>query len=155
MQNSFDHSGCGLTGNQRKCLNFASPSFDFLLSDDVGGPVGTFDKYIRVNRQDGFQRSVFVKSTNVIHHLESFEDFSPFGLREDWPVGPLQSADRVVAIDRNNQRVAKLACAVEQIQVSGVNDVETTIGKDNTLSCLLQPAYILSNGVSGLDGNHV
>jgi len=108
-----------------------------------------------VNCENGLQWCVLIEGADKVDHVESFKDLRTLILGKYGTFRSFESTDRAIAVDRNNQRIAKLACTAQQVQVARMNNVETTIGKDNSLSRTLQAAYVLSNGVSGLDGNHV
>ena len=78
---------------------------------------------------------VFVKDHHCIDGCERFEDLGAFVFRMDRAVGRLvERLDRSIAVDADDQQIAKRARVSKVTDVSGMKDVEHTVGEDNLLA---------------------
>src|SRR6266850_3464492 len=96
----------GTSFHQRKDYDFSVPALDFMLANDVVGPVGTLDENVRMNLQDRVERRVLVEQADKVDHLKAVEKFGTFVRRNNGSVRTFYTNDRSVTVDCNHQDIA-------------------------------------------------
>lgn len=117
-----------------KGKEFDAPAMgdDFLRPDDVFGRVVTaFDEDIGEDLGNEFEGGVLAEQDDGIDELQGGEDACAgvFGL--EWARGAFEAAHGIVGIEAHDEAVAELLCAFEVIDMAEVEEVETTVGKDD------------------------
>jgi len=151
LQHPLNNTCRGLARHQRERNDLATPSFDFLAADDVVYPVGPFYENVRPNIKNGFQGSVFVERADVVHDFQGREKLPTLRLRKDRAIRALQTLNGFISIDGNNQGIAEGTRTGEQVEMSGVEDIEAAVGENDFLAGGLKPANLLSDSVSRMD----
>lgn len=75
-----------------------------------------------------------IKDHNMIHTPKCGNKRRSFILIQDRAPGSFQAANRPVAVDRHNERIAQCACTFEIAHVADVENIEAAVGKDDLLS---------------------
>ena len=106
-----------------------SRSYLARANDGLGRIVAALDDDVGFDPTNQLERRVLVEDGDGIDGLEGGEDVRSFTLRPHGPLGSLETFDRGVAVDADNQRVATRTRAHEDVDVSGMQEIEDTIGE--------------------------
>ena len=79
--------------------------------------------------QDGREGSVLIENANQVDGLHRGDDFRTFVLAEDRPIVTLQTPYRCIAVQRHDKDIAFPTGAVEQVDVTRMENVEAAVGK--------------------------
>jgi len=124
--------GRGISGNDWHGNDAPAGGFNFFPADDlIAGPVAAFDENVGQQRGDGFARSEFLKNDDGVHTFEGREDFRAFEFRQDRATRAFQFADARVAVDTDDERVAKRARLFQALNVARMQKVEAAVRKDD------------------------
>ena len=127
-----DDRRCRLTGGQRDDHAFPAPPADFRSADDgVGGVVAPLHDEVGAKELDECQRRVLIEDGDGINGLEASKHIGPLDLVAHWTIGPLQSPNASIAVQPDDQRIATFAGTAEDVEMSGMQEVEHPIGKDD------------------------
>src|ERR1051325_3886153 len=91
--------------------------------------VATLDDQIRTQRNDRFERCVFVEYHHGIDHRERREQVSALPLAADGTFRALQPADRCIAVDADHERIPGAAGREEQVDMTGMKEIEHAVGE--------------------------
>src|SRR5207302_5486646 len=94
-------------------------------------PVATFDENVGQQRGDGFARSDFVKDDDGVNTFEGGENLRAFKFRQDRAARAFQLADAGVAVDADDERVAKRTRLLQALNVAGMQKVEAAVCEDD------------------------
>ena len=87
---------------------------------------------VRLNRADDVVGGVFVEDDRGIHRRQGLKHLGSLVIRIDWPVRRLALGARgAVAVDADDQEVAKGASRTEVARVPRVKDVEDAVREHN------------------------
>lgn len=93
--------------------------------------IATFDMDLGPKFCDQGLRRILIEKDGAVYRPESFQDRDTVLGRIHWaPWALLKSTDGIVAIDTNNEQVAKLFRFSEVLDVPCVENVEDAVGKD-------------------------
>ena len=110
----------------------AASGFDFLAADDlIAGPIATFDKHIGKESRDHFLRSGFVEDEYSIDTFKTGEYFGALVLWYDRAPRTFERANTAVAVNADDQYIAKGACRFEAADMARVKKIEAAVGEDN------------------------
>jgi len=122
----------GISGNDRNGNDAPASGFNFFPADNlIAGPIAAFDENVGQQRGDGFARSEFLKNDDGVHAFEGSENFRALKFGQDRAAGAFQFADARVAVDTDDERVAKRARLFQALNVAGVQKVEAAVRKDD------------------------
>src|SRR2546427_211426 len=148
---AFDDAGCGLAFQQRKRNHLATPAFDFgPTHNTIETPVCAFHKNVRVNLQDCLERHVLVKRAHEIDHFKTRQEFGSLFLTENGTAGTFDAHDGTVSIDGDDQDIAQGVRLPQKIDVSGVQEIEAAVTKDDLLAGGLKATNLFCNMVEGI-----
>ena len=122
--------GSGLSGRQWDHDNTTAPRANLRRPDDgVLGVVPTLHENIGTQTLDELERCILVEEDDAIHHLERGDDIRALRLRANGTRRALQTANRIVAIEADDQRVASPAGAKQNVDVSRMEQIEDAVGE--------------------------
>jgi hypothetical protein len=128
----LEDDGGGIGVEDVDALDATTGGFDFFAANDlVAGPVATFDKDIWKKCGDDRARSRFVEDEDRVDAFEAGEDFGALELRGDWAAGSFEGANAAVAVDADDEEIAKGAGGFKTVDVPGMKKIEAAIGEDN------------------------
>ncbi len=102
--------------------------------DSVDGVVAAFDQNVRLERADELQRSVFLEENNGVYSSKRSHHTGAFAFADDGAAGTLETADRCVGIQAEDELRAEAAAILEQRYVADVQKIEAAIGEDDGLA---------------------
>jgi hypothetical protein len=124
--------------------------FDGIPADDlIGRPVGAFDENIRLQDRNDLGGGVLVEGHNRVDACKGREQLASFVLWHEWPTFALVPPNRRVGIHSYDQSVTQRTRLLEVTNVSGVEQIEHTVGEDD---CLSRRAAILRESDRLLEG---
>lgn len=137
-----------MSGSQRHYYHSASPAFHFGRADDrFLGVVSAFNDHVWTQELHQIERRVFRKNYHQIDTFERGENVSTLGIAADGSIRSLQSSHGLVAIDPNNQCVRGLSRGSQHIDVTGMKQVEDSVGEgDLTFPCRPPPLRLDPRG---------
>jgi hypothetical protein len=119
-----------LPGRERNDDNAPSPALHFAGSDNRRfGIVAALHDDIGPEKLDQLERSVLGKDDDEVDAFDSREDEGAFRCAANGPAGALEPADRVIAIDADDQRVGGPTRRHEEIDVSRMEQIEYSVGE--------------------------
>jgi hypothetical protein len=122
----------GITRNHWDRNDAAARGFHFFTSDDlISGPVAAFDQHIRKETRDDLARRGLIKDYYRIDAFERGENFGSLALRQDRTPGAFQLADTGIAVEADDEGVAKSTSLLKAADVPGMQQIEAAIGEDN------------------------
>jgi hypothetical protein len=128
----FEERRGGVGVDDVNAFDAAASGFDFLAADDlIAGPIATFDKHIGKESRDHFLRSGFVKDEYSIDTFETGEYFGALVLWYDRAPRTFERANTAVAVNADDQYIAKGACRFEAVDMARVKKIEAAVGEDN------------------------
>ncbi len=111
-------------------MHLAATSPDFVGSDDlVHRPIAPFNEHVRLQMQDQLQRGRLVEDDHFVDAPQSQQQPSTFTLADVRFVRPLESPDRRIAIETDDERIAECPATFEQIDMPDVEQVKTAVGE--------------------------
>jgi hypothetical protein len=123
----------GLAGSERDDDTLAAPAADLRCADDrVGRVVSAFHDDIRPEVSNQLERRVFVEDDDGVDGLEASEHVRAFGLRPDGPLRALEAPNAGVAVEADDERIAKLTRTAQNVEVTRVKEVEHPVREDDT-----------------------
>jgi hypothetical protein len=134
VQDTLDDTRRGETFHEWERDDLSSPPLDFPAADDVVHPVGALDENIGSDRQNRFQGCVFVERAYIVDHIQSGQDFGTLIFRKYGTVRPFQVLDRGIAVDGNNKGIAEGTSPPQEIEMTGMEHVKTTVGENDFLA---------------------
>ena len=75
-----------------------------------------------------------IKRCNVVYHLQCGNQLGPLQLRKDGAMGAFNFLDRAIAVQSDDQEIAKFFCLSQQMQVPTMQQVKTAIGENDFLA---------------------
>ncbi len=117
-------------GKQVDQQHFAAIGLDDVVSDHLFARViGALDQHVRPDPLDQIPRRVFLE-----HHdeIDSFQRSQHFGARLHLlhrTIRALEPRDRSIAVEPEHQPVARSARLRHQLDMPGMQDVETSVGE--------------------------
>src|SRR4029077_3756905 len=109
---------------------FTSKRFDDLVADHLLAPiVATLHQHARPDRGDQPDRRVFREDHDEIDRFECGENFRSRPLVLDWTTLAFQPHARSVAVEANDQAIAGGTCRGQNLDVAGMQDIETAVGE--------------------------
>lgn len=93
--------------------------------------IAPFDQHVRAQHHDELEWSVLLEDHHRVDRLESRQHVTPFGSGAHRPRGTLEAAHRVVTVDADDQKIALAPRGNEDVDVSGMQQVEHAIREDN------------------------
>jgi len=122
----------GIAGNYGDGNDATAGGFHFLTSDNlIAGPVSTFDEHVRKQAGDDFARGRFIENNHSVDRFQSGENFGAFAFRQDGAACAFQLADARIAIEADDEHVAKRACLFENADMPGMEQIEAAVGEDD------------------------
>lgn len=99
--------------------------------DVICAVIAAFDKNIRRKHRDQCFRGVFVEDGHEVHASECGHYPRAGILVIEWPVCAFEPPGGCIRIDRDDELIAQCFCLFKVIDMSPVEDIETTIGEHN------------------------
>jgi hypothetical protein len=128
----LEEGGGGVGIQDVDALDATAGGFDFFAANDlIIGPVATLDEDIGKKSTDDGTRSGFVEDEDSVDAFEAGEDLGALVLRDDGAAGSFEGANAAIAVDANNEEIAKGAGGFEAADVARVKEIEAAIGEDN------------------------
>ena len=113
----------------------AAARLDGIAADNlIRGPVGALHQHVRLNRLDRFSRGVLVEQRDGATHSSAPMNLGALAFRRNRPSRPLVPANGSVGVQADNQRIAEQSRLLQVADVSGMQQVEDTIGEDDLLA---------------------
>ena len=110
----------------------APRTLDDLTPDDpVDRPVRTLHQHIRPETLDHGNRGVLVERNHIVDALEARQDLCSILFRLHRTRRPLQSTNRVIAVDTHHQQIAHPPCLLEVANVPDVQEIETPVREND------------------------
>ena len=147
----LDDVGGGEAGDHGGEDDAAAVGFDDVASGDVVGPVAGFDEDGGEEAGDEGGGFVFVEEGDVVDGFEGGEHEGAVLLVDDGACGALEAADGGVGVDGDDEDVALRAGEGEGGGVSGVEDVEASVGEDDGAAFFAEAAADGDEVVGGED----
>ena len=112
--------------------NLPTPTPHLFRADDrIGRVVPAFHDDVRPKRLHQLERSVFVEHHDEIDRLETGKHVRPVTLCANRAALPLQSFYRAVGVEPNDERIAVGAGNGQQIDMTGMKQIENTVGEND------------------------
>ncbi len=108
-------------------------------NDRLASVVPAFHQHVRTQVANELERRILLKNYNRINRFERRQDIAPLGLGAYRSVGTLQSLDRGVAIQPDDESVAVTARPDEDVDVAGVQQVEDPVREDEPPGMPISP----------------
>ena len=122
----------GITGYDRNGNHSSPGGFDFLSSDDlIAGPVAAFYQHIGKQPRDDFTRREVVENQNGINAFQRGDNFRAFPLGQNGPPLAFQLPYTGIAVETDDQRLAKLARLFQAAHVARMQQVEAPVRENN------------------------
>jgi len=119
-----------MTGGERDDYDFPAPAPDFSGADDsLFGVVATLHNNVGLEVFDQVERSIFGKDYHEIDTLERSKHISALRVAADRAGRALEASNGFVAVDADDQSICGLPCCPEHIDVTGMKEVEHSIGE--------------------------
>lgn len=129
---AFDDRSRGLTGSQRDDDALAAPGADLGSADhSVRGVVATLHDDIGPEVAHELERGILVEDGHRVDGLEAGEDIGAIGFAADGAIGALETPNARVAVDTDDERIPPRARAAKKVEMSGMQQVEDTVGEDD------------------------
>ncbi len=135
-------------------MHFASSSFHFFASSNEMRPVRAFHEDIGQHRGDQLARCIFIEESHRIDRLELQREFCARLLIEKGPRRTFQPLHTRICIQRENKHVAERARALEQPNVTGVQNVVTAIREYNLLALRFPVAALFDQFFARVETAH-
>jgi hypothetical protein len=117
-----------MSWRQRNDEDPSSPTLYFGGADDrVLRVIPTFDDDVRAKMADEVERRIVGENYDEIDTLERAQHVRPLGVGAHGTCRTLEAADRIIAVDPNDERVRAFTGGGENIDVSGMKQVEHSI----------------------------
>lgn len=121
--------------------NPSAGRFDLGAPDDlIGSPIPTLDQDIGQERGDDSPGRRFRKRNQIVDVPDGAQDLKPLPQREDRPGRSLEPPDGRVAIEGDDETIAHFRGLVKEPDMSGVEEVEASVGEDDLFPLMFQPA---------------
>ena len=110
----------------------APGGFNLLAADDlIARPIAAFDQNIGKQASDYFARRRLIENQNGIYAFEGRKDLRAFQLRQHRPPRSFDLPYTGIAVNANDERVAKRACLLENAKVPWMEQIEAAVREDN------------------------
>ena len=130
-----------MTGRQWNDNCLPAPAKHFPSPDDcIDCVVAAFRENVGLESENQLQRSVVSEKHDRIHAFERREHIRSISFTTNWTRGPLQPANRVVTVYANDQRITARARFGEDVNVSGMKEIEHTVSEYNAAAEVLPPS---------------
>jgi hypothetical protein len=130
---TYDGGG-GLARSEWHHDHPASPFLDFSSADyRVFGVVSTLNDDVGLEELHQIEWRVLRKDYDKVDSLERGEDIGPLGLTSDRASRPLQAPHRSVAVDPDDERIRRRPRGNQEVDVSGVEQVENSVGESDAI----------------------
>jgi hypothetical protein len=91
-----------------------------------------------LERGDEFEGGWFIKNGDIVRAPKAGEDLRPLLLGKDRPVRAFQALNRTIAVHPNDQYVSEGFCLLQIADMADMENVKTTVGKNDPLSLCLK-----------------
>lgn len=119
-----------MSGGERNDHDRAAPRFNHVAADNgIQGIIPTLHQHVRPHDADQFEGRVLGKHDDGVDGLEGGQNVRPLSGRPYWAGWTLETADRVIIVDAHEKRNSKRTRGDQHVNVSGVQQVEHTIGE--------------------------
>jgi hypothetical protein len=109
--------------------------FDDLMTQNlIMSVISTFYQDMRPEPSQQFVRSLLVENNYKINAIKRSHQGSSVTFGQDRSIGSLQLPNGGIRIDCDYKTVAKIACFIKEMHVTGVEQVKTAIGKYDLLA---------------------
>jgi hypothetical protein len=126
--------GRRLTWCERYHNDLAAPTPYFGGANDrVFSVVTALHDDVRLEQLHQLERSVLVEHYDEVYDFDGGEDVSSLTFASNGPTRALETAHGRVAVDADNERIRALAGGNEKINVTGVQQVEDTVGESDSI----------------------
>ena len=102
----------------------------------IWGIVSPLHQDLRFDSGDQIYRSVFVKNHNHINKGVKRKHVGSLILFNVWACGAFKSLDRCIGVDPQHQEISLIASELQEIGVTIVQNVKTSVGKYDPSSCV-------------------
>src|SRR3984957_20517044 len=117
--------------------HFAAFGLDDLVADDLfAGVVAALDQYARLDLRDQFDRRILRKHNHEIDRLQRRQHFRPRALVLKRALLALQPLHRCIAVQADDQPVAGAARRGQDLDVTGMQNIETAVGESDPKALL-------------------
>lgn len=99
--------------------------------DGLIAVVSTFDVDIGAERANNRAGGVFVEEQGVVDGVERRDEGQAILLAVNGPAWTLQAACTAVTVDGHDEDIAQLSGLAQEMNMSGVQNIEDAIGKDD------------------------
>ena len=110
----------------------------FFVDQAIGCVVASFGVDVRSNCFDYFRGAFFGKDQDTIDRLESAENLGAIRFGKNGPACSLEFRDRSVIIDGDGQGVSESAGFVEIANVTGMEEIEASVGQNELFPGAIQ-----------------
>lgn len=115
--------------------NLAAVGGDDLMADNLlAGVVPALHKNARLDLRDQFQRRVLFEDHDQVDRLERGQNFGPRALILHRPLGTLQTPHRRIAVETDDQAVARGARLCHHAHMTRMQNVEAAVGEADAQS---------------------
>jgi hypothetical protein len=122
--------GCGLPRRQWDNDDAAAATSDIRRAHNrVFSIVSAFHDYVGLQMPDELQGSILAKHDDEIDLLDGGEDVRTLALTAYRSSRSLETPNGCIAVDADYERVGRLACGYEKINVSRVQQIEDPVGE--------------------------
>ena len=130
-----------MSGRERNHYCFTAPASHFASPDNrIDRIIDAFHNYIRLQRKNELERSVVAEKNNRVNRFKAGEHVRAICFVPNRPRGTLQSSHGVVTVYSDDERIAASARLSENIDVTGMNQIEHAVCEDNLARDVLPPA---------------
>jgi hypothetical protein len=127
---ALDGRSGGMSRRERNDDDVAAAPTDLSRADNCRlSIIAALHENVRLNTSNELERRVFLEYDDRVDRFERCENITPFGCASNRPVWSLQSADRRVAINADEQALAPLARAKQYVDMPRMEEVEDAIRK--------------------------
>src|SRR5579859_982534 len=134
---AIDQRGRAETRQHLDQQYFAAMGFDDVAAYNLlAGIVAAFHQYARLDRGDQFDRGILFEDHHQIDSLQRRQHFGARALILHRTAITLQPPYRCVAVETDDQPIAGAPRRGQDLDVAGMQDVETTIGEADPQSVM-------------------
>ncbi len=112
---------------------------DVSTHDAVWAVVAAFDDHIGLKRTDEFEGGVLGEHDDRVDTLERGKKKGTLGFGAHWARGPLEPADRRVAVHSNDEQVPSPSRRDEDVEMAGVQQIEYAVGENDRTRAAAAP----------------
>ena len=124
-----------MVGQHGNSNNASARGLDFFTANNlVYWPISTFNQYVGKQSSDDLLRRGLVENNHPVYAFKRGQNFSPFRLPDHRPADTFELSDSGVAVQADDQRIAKFTRLLQGPNMAWMQDVEAAVGEHHAAS---------------------